>query len=55
MEESIEAQLLKILNKLSLAEKEKNRALVRQTSRLVNALLCLKAMVLTTNERKVTV
>lgn len=55
MEKSIEAQLLKILSKLSLAEKEKNRALVRQTSRLVNALLCLKAMVSTTNERKLTV
>lgn len=55
MEKSIEAQLLKILNKLSLAEKEKNRALVRQTSRLVNALLCLKAIALTSNERKVTV
>jgi hypothetical protein len=55
VEESIEEQFLKILNKLSLAEKEKNRALVRQTSRLVNALLCLKAMVLATNERKVTV
>lgn len=55
MDNSIEAQLLKILNKLSLAEKENNRALVRQTSRLVNALLVLKAMVLTTNERKVTV
>lgn len=55
MDKSIEAQLLKILGKLSLAEKEKNRALVRQTSRLVNALLCFKAMVSTTNGRKVTV
>lgn len=53
MEAVIEEQLYKILGKLSAGEKAKNRALVRQTWRLVQALLCLKAVVpKNNNERK---
>lgn len=43
MEKEIEEQLLKILNKISKGERIKNRALVRQTSRLVRALFYMKA------------
>ncbi len=45
MEQTIEAQLLKILNKVSLAERTKNRALERQASRLFKALFHMKSIV----------
>ena len=45
MEQALEEQLLKILNKISLAEKTKNRVLARQASRLVRALFKMKAIV----------
>lgn len=42
MDHAIELQLQKILNKISAAERERNRALVRQTMRLMRAMVCLK-------------
>jgi hypothetical protein len=42
MDRAIEVQLQKVLNKVSDAERQKNRSLVRQTMRLVRALICLK-------------
>lgn len=45
VEEEIEAQLQKVLNKISLAEKTKNRALERQTARLFRALFFMKTLV----------
>ena len=45
MEEAIEEQLLKILNKVSLAERTKNRALERRTSKLFKALFYMKTIV----------
>lgn len=45
MEKALEEQLLKVLNKISKAEKTKNRALVRQTSRLIRALFYMKAVI----------
>lgn len=43
MEQTIELQLQKVLNKISAAERQRNRSLVRQTMRLVRAMVCLKA------------
>lgn len=43
MEQTIEFQLQKVLNKISAAERQRNRSLVRQTMRLVRAMVCLKA------------
>lgn len=45
MDQAIEEQLLKILNKISFAERTKNRALERQTSRLIKALFYMKTIV----------
>ncbi len=42
MELSIETQLIRVLDRISQAEKTKNRALVRQTSRLFKAIFSLK-------------
>jgi hypothetical protein len=42
MDQAIELQLQKVLNKISDAERLKNRSLVRQTMRLVRAMVCLK-------------
>ena len=42
MEKAIEDQLIKILNKISVAERTKNRTLDRQTSRLFRALFYMK-------------
>jgi hypothetical protein len=42
MDQAIELQLQKVLNKISEAERLKNRSLVRQTMRLVRAMVCLK-------------
>lgn len=44
MEREIEEQLMKILNKISLAERTKNKALERQTARLFKALFYMKAI-----------
>ena len=44
MDQAIEPQLQKILNKISLAERQKNRALMRQTIRLIRAMVCLKGI-----------
>ena len=44
MDRTIEQQLQKVLNKLSAAEREKNRSLVRQTMRLMRAMVCLKTI-----------
>lgn len=43
MESAIEDQLIKILNKISLAERTRNRKLERQTSKLFRALFFMKA------------
>lgn len=43
MDQAIETQLQKVLNKISDAERQRNRSLVRQTMRLVRAMICLKA------------
>jgi len=43
MDQAIEIQLQKVLNKISVAERQRNRSLVRQTMRLVRAMVCLKA------------
>ncbi len=45
MEQEIEAQLHKVLNKISFAEKTRNHALGRQTSRLLKILLYMRAAV----------
>lgn len=42
MDQEIEIQLQKVLNKISDAERQRNRSLVRQTMRLVRAMICLK-------------
>jgi hypothetical protein len=42
MEKEIEDQLMKILSKVSLAERTRNRTLDRQTSRLFRTLLYMK-------------
>ncbi len=55
MERAIEIQLMKVLDKISQAEKEKNRALVRQTSRLFKAIFSLKMAAPLTNGRNVKV
>ncbi len=44
MDQAIEHQLQKILNKISAAERQRNRSLVRQTMRLVRAMVCLKTI-----------
>ena len=44
MDQAIEFQLQKILSKISAAERQRNRALVRQTMRLVRAMICLKSI-----------
>lgn len=44
MDQAIEIQLQKVLNKISVAERQRNRSLVRQTTRLVRAMFCLKAL-----------
>lgn len=44
MDQAIELQLQKILNKISAAERQRNRALVRQTMRLIRAMVCLKSL-----------
>jgi hypothetical protein len=44
MNQPIESQLHKVLSMLSNEEKTKNRALERQTSRLVKALLLMKSI-----------
>ena len=40
--ETLESQFMRILNKISEPEKMRNRALERQTSKLLRALLYLK-------------
>ena len=42
MDPAIEEQLQKVLNKISAAERKRNRSLVRQTMRLMKAMVCLK-------------
>lgn len=44
MDQTIESQLQKILNKISAAERQRNRSLVRQTTRLMKAMVCLKTI-----------
>jgi hypothetical protein len=44
VDQAIEQQLQKILNKISAAERQRNRSLVRQTVRLVKAMVCLKTI-----------
>lgn len=44
MDRTIEHQLQKILNKISAAERQRNRSLVRQTMRLMRAMVCLKTI-----------
>lgn len=44
MDHAIELQLQKVLSKISAAERERNRALVRQTMRLMRAMFCLKSI-----------
>ncbi|MGE3263103.1 MAG: hypothetical protein AB7K68_15080 [Bacteriovoracia bacterium] len=43
MDQAIETQLQRVLDKISDAERQRNRSLVRQTVRLVRAMICLKA------------
>ncbi len=47
MDRTIEFQLQKVLNMVSEKEKQRNKALGMQTSRLVKALLYMKALVST--------
>lgn len=44
MDQELETQLMKILNKISSAERTRNRALQRQTVRLIQALFYMKAI-----------
>jgi hypothetical protein len=51
MDREIEIQLQKVLSKVSMAERQRNRSLMRQTMRLVRAMVSLKSRFNNGNER----